>query len=62
MIITKQRFGKRRLNAGIVVPERTFIAEQRFGNQATAAMKRNERVHLLGNGIDIFFVATDKTG
>jgi hypothetical protein len=32
MTIARQRYCKNRLKAGIVEPERTSIAEQRFGN------------------------------
>jgi hypothetical protein len=61
MSIARQRFGKDSLEAGIMEPELTSIAEQRFGNQVPAAMNSNERAHLLGSRIDTCFMATAKT-
>jgi hypothetical protein len=43
--IARQRFGKHRLKAGIVEPERTSIAEQQFINRVPAATNSNDRVH-----------------
>jgi hypothetical protein len=45
MIIPRQRFGKHRLKARIVEPERTSIAELRFRNDVPAATNSNDRVH-----------------
>jgi hypothetical protein len=44
MTVAKQRFGKQRLEAGIVQPKLTSIAEQRLDNYILAATNSNERV------------------
>jgi hypothetical protein len=36
MTIPRQRFGKHGLKGGIVEPERTYIAEKRFGKHVSA--------------------------
>jgi hypothetical protein len=45
MTIGTQRYTKLRPKAGIVEPERTSIAEQRFVNYVSSAANSNKRVH-----------------
>jgi hypothetical protein len=61
MTIDRQRFGKHRLKAGIVEPERTSIAEQRFGNHVPVATDRLVKSQKRRDGLTHVFMAMDKT-